>query len=198
MVWNEFPWLVEKKMLSYKVMGIALSAALLSPFGAGASTLSPANDIVSGGTYDMLGSHFYAESFKRADGAGFREFTFTNGNSSTQNLLLTTATVNALSAMFKGGITFEWLGTGASLFVRQGKTEFSDILNTAIGANSSDTLRISFGDVMRRPGASAGGKANFSVELDAMPAAVPLPAAGLMLLSALGGIAALRRRRMQR
>lgn len=181
-------------MMKTRVLAAALSAAILVPFHAGASTLNPSNDIVDGGTYDMLGAHFYAEAFAAADGAGVREFTFTNSDVIAQNLMLTTATVNALSVLFKGGVTFEWLQSGLSLFVAQGKKHFSGSLDNIIAADSFDTLRVSFGDPRRRPDASGRGIAHFSVEFDALPAAVPLPAGGLLLLGALGGIAALRRR----
>lgn len=182
-------------MLNFRTLAAALSAAGLIPFGAGASTINPASDIASGGIYDMLGAHFYAEAFTRADGGGFRDFTFTNADGSAQNMLLTSATVNALTTMFKGGVTFEWLESGLSIFSGQGKRHFSGELDNTIAANGFDTLRISFGDPKRRRDAAEGGLAHFSVAFEATPAPVPLPAGGLLLLSALGGIAMLRRRR---
>ena len=182
-------------MFNSRIFAAAFAVAASLPMLAGASVLSPANDIVDGGSYDMFGPHFYAEAFRAAEGAGTREFTFTNSDDTSQNVILTTATVNALSTMFTGGVTFEWVQSGISLFAPQSAKAFSGELDNTIAAGSFDTLRVSFGDPARRPNASEGGKAHFSLEFDAAPATVPLPAGGLLLIGALGGIAALRRRR---
>lgn len=182
-------------MLKMRTLAVVLGTTIFVPLAAGASTINPASDIANGGTYDMLGTHFYAEAFTRADGAGFRDFTFTNADSTGQNLMLSSATVNALSTMFRGGVTFEWLESGLSLFVAQSRRQFSGDLDNMIAANSFDTLRVTFGDPRRRLNAADGGRAHFSVAFEAAPAPVPLPAGGLLLLSALGGIAVLRRRR---
>lgn len=182
-------------MINARLLVTALAAAVAMPLLANASTVNPSSDIVNGGTYDMFGPHFYAEAFGNIDGAGTREFTFTNSDTANQNLILTTATVNALATMFTGGVTFEWLTSGMSLFAAQAKTNFSGEINNMIAANSSDTLRVTYGDPARRPGSSDSGNAHFSLEFDATPATVPLPAGGLLLMGALGGIAALRRRR---
>lgn len=55
--------------------------------------------------------------------------------------------------------------------------------------NFTQTLNISWTDVMTGDSAQAG------ILIQSTPSAVPVPAAGLLLLSALGGVAALRRRR---
>ena len=185
-------------MFNSRFTSAILGLAMLVPMSAGASTLNPSNDIVDGGTYSIYDPHFYAEAFRKADGAGMREFTFANDQGTDQTLLLTTATVNALAVMFKGGVTFAWLGAGTMLHVSAKTRHFSDNFDNMIAANSSDTLRVTFGDPKRRPGFSNGGTAHFSIETAAAPSTVPLPAGGLLLLSALGGIAALRRRRATR
>ena len=182
-------------MFNPRIFAAAFAVAASLPLLAGASTLNPSNDIVDGGSYDMFGPHFFAEAFRVADEGGTREFTFTNSDATNQNLILTTATVNALSTMFTGGVTFEWVQSGLSLFVPQSSKAFAGELDNTIGAGSFDTLRVSFGDPEPRPNASTGGKAHFSLAFDSAPATVPLPAGGLLLLGALGGIAALRRRR---
>lgn len=182
-------------MFNTRILATAFAAVVAMPLLANASTLSPANDIVNGGTYDMFGPHFFAEAFSNADGAGVREFTFTNSDTVRQNLLLTTATVNALATMFTGGVTFEWLRSGISLFASEAETNYSGQISNMIRAGGSDTLRVTYGDPERRPGGSAGGNGHFSLELDGAPSTVPLPAGGLLLMGALGGIAALRRRR---
>lgn len=182
-------------MLNARNFAAVFAIAASLPMLAGASTLSPANDIVDGGTYDMSGAHFYEEVFRIADQGGVREFTFTNSDDTNQNLILTTATVNALSTMFTGGITFEWVQSGLSLFARQSSKIYSSELENMIAAGSFDTLRVSFGDPARRPNASTNGKADFSLAFDSNPATVPLPAGGWLLIGALGGIATLLRRR---
>ena len=180
-------------MFRTKILAAALTAATMLPLAAGASTLNPASNISNGGSYDMLsGPFFYGETFKNADAAGFRDFTFTNSNIAAMNLILTTATVNALAEKFSGGISFTWLTSGLNLIVSQSATVFAGTLNNMIGAGSSDTLRIAYGDPMDRV-AGHKGHATFNVNLDASP--VPLPAGGLLLAGALAGIAALRRRK---
>jgi hypothetical protein len=182
-------------MLNKTSLAAALSVAMALPFAAGASTLNLSNTIVDGGSYDMVGAWFFAEAFQREDDAGSREFTFMNLSTISQNIMLTSTTVNTLSAMFQGGITFEWLQSGLTQFVSQGTTSFSGILDNTIGANGSDTLRVTFGDPRRRDNGSVNDTAHFSVAFDSSVAAVPLPAGGVLLISAIAGIAAMRRRR---
>jgi len=181
-------------MMSSKIISAALGVAMLVPMSVNASTVNPGSDIADGGTYSVFDPHFYAEAFKRKDSAGVREFTFENTGATSQTLLLTTVTVNALATMFKGGVTFEWLGSGDSVTVSGKKKVFSGEFDALIAADSSETLRVSFGDPKKRPGFRDGGSAHFSIETAAAPSPIPLPAGGLLLLGALGGIAALRRR----
>ena len=180
-------------MLRTKILAAALTAATMLPLAAGASTVNPASNIANGGSYDMLsGPYLYGETFRNADVAGFRDFTFMNTNTSAMNIILTTATVNALAEMFKGGISFTWLTSGLNLAVAQSTVVFAGTLDNWIGAGSSDTLRIAYGDPTDRV-AGRKGHATFNVNLEASP--VPLPAGGLLLAGALAGIAALRRRK---
>lgn len=181
-------------MIITKFIAVAFGAAILIPLSATGSTVNPDSDIASGGVYNIFTPHFYAEAFKTEDGAGAREFTFVNDDPLSVTLLLTTATVNALAAMFKGGVTFAWLESGNSIHVGAQKRYFSGELDTMIAGGGIDTLRISFGDPKTRVGFPDGGIAHFSIETVAAPSPVPLPAGGLLLLGALGGIAALRRR----
>ena len=130
-------------MFRTKILAAALTAATMLPLAAGASTLNPASNISNGGSYNMLsGPFFYGETFKMADVAGFRDFTFTNTNTSAQNIILTTATVNALAEMFTGGISFTWLTSGVNMVVAQSTKVTGFTLDNMIGAGSSDTLRI--------------------------------------------------------
>lgn len=182
-------------MLNKTSLAAVLSLAMALPFAAGAATLNPGNTVVDGGSYDVLGAYFFGEAFQRTDVAGTREFTFTNASAISQNMMLSTVTVTALSGMFANGISFEWLQSGASLSVGQRVTNFADSLNNMIAANGSDTLRITFGDPRRRDANQLNDTVGYQVAFDGTVAAVPLPAGGILLISAIAGIAAMRRRR---
>jgi hypothetical protein len=178
-------------MFNKTIMAAAFGALALLPLGASASTLDTSNTIMDGGSYNMIGSNFFGETFLTADVGGSRSFTFNNLNTVDQNIALTVATVSALAEKFTGGVTFTWLVSGLSLVVADSVTNFSGALDNVIAAGSSDTLVVTFGDPEKRTG--NGGRANFTVSLDASP--VPLPAGGLLLVAGLGGLASLRRRK---
>jgi hypothetical protein len=61
------------------------------------------------------------------------------------------------------------------------------VLNTTIAAGGESVLTVDFGDFTGR--AASGGDIDFFV------AAIPLPAGGLLLLSAFGAAAVLRRKK---
>ena len=133
-------------MLKQKLMIAALTALSFMPLAATASTLDPSNTLVNGGSYNMLGSNFFGETFLTADGAGTRSFTFTNYNSVSANIELMVATVSALAEKFTGGVTFSWLSGGASLVVGQAMTNYVGALSHVIAAGTSDTLVVAFGN----------------------------------------------------
>lgn len=174
---------------------VAATALMMTGGTSEAASVNPLSNIGHGGTYDMLGGgFFYGEAFIATDGAGFRDFTFENNHATAQNLMLTTATVNALAGMFTGGIKFQWLTSGLFMNVTQATMISAFSLDNLIAANSDDTLRITFGDPANR--GAATGNPGFTVNLVAFPVPIPLPAGGLLLIGALGGLAALRRRKM--
>lgn len=173
--------------LQKTVLGLA-AALSLGVSGAQAVTLNPANDLVSGGTYGIFDApYFFDAAFRKSDRAGSFVFTFVNNSASTSTVALSFGTVNQNAAVlvFRRGVTIAW-GAGPSTTIAQGVLAIYD-LSRVLAAGESDTLTITYGDP--KGGRRARGNIDLAV------AAVPLPAAGLLLLATLGGLAALRRRR---
>jgi hypothetical protein len=162
-----------------------VSIAML-PAAASAVTLDTTNNIGDGGNYDIFGGpYFFGASFDGTDGAGVFAFNFFNGSATDKTVGVTIGTVlqTAFSAVFTSGVTAEWLN-GGSAFIPQGVTSTFEI-TTLLAPGTADTLKVTYGDVV------GGGRA----DIDLVIAAVPLPAGGLLLIGALGGLAALRRRK---
>ena len=152
----------------------------------------------------MVGAFYFGESFTTPDSAGTRSFTFVNNNAFSANIMVTFASVSALAEKFIGGVTFKWLGSNVSFSVAEATASISSPagqLDNTISANGSDTLLVTFGDPIQRTGGPTAGKpprsktASWNITLSSDVAPVPLPAGGLLLVGALGGLAALRRRK---
>ena len=169
-------------------------AALLAtaPALASAATLNPANNIVDGGTYDIFAdSYFYGAQFALNEAASTITFTFTNNSSTAAALVLTGVSVLQATAQFTGGVAFDFDHTpGAELVVGPGQTTATNF-QTTLAANSMTTFTVNYGTV--KDTGPKGGSTGIQFAIEA--SAVPVPAAGLMLLGGLGGLAALRRRR---
>lgn len=175
---------------------LAVAAALaMAPLGASAATLNPANSIVSAGSYDIdLGPYFFGVAMQAVDGALVYTFSFTNFSATSQTFGASVATVLQSTATFLGGMTAAW-SNGDNVAIAQGFGGIGDpsrtrgfAIFTQLSAGETDTLTLSFGDTVNT---IRGGQAGLQMTV----AAVPLPAGGLLLLGALGGIAALRRRK---
>lgn len=93
-----------------------------------------------------------------------------------------------------GGVTFEFIANSFSGFdAAEGQFTATGILK---GTGFDDTNAVFAFDVV-----SLGGSSSYTSELqtiDAAPAPVPLPAAGFLLVGALGGLAAAGRRKAKK
>ena len=174
-----------------------LAAAMVVSMGAAAeaATLSPDNTIVSGNMYDInLGPYFFDVAMTRTDGILSYTFTFENTSATAQTFGASVATVLQSTAQFLGGMTAAWTN-GDAVAIAQGTGGISDpsrtqgfSIFTQLDAGESDTLTLFFGDTAST---SVRGRAGLQMTV----AAVPLPAGGLLLIGAIGGLAALRRRK---
>ena len=177
-------------MLRMKLLAAALGVATMLPVAASAVTFDPLNTLVNGGSYDIFADPlFFNSSYLHADVAGTYKFTFTNLTTTAVTAAVTVGTVNQFLLKFGlTGVTFTWL-TGGNTATIATNVSGSVTLSTVIAGLGSDTLKVAFGDPTQRVRKGRG-----TIDL-AVAAVVPLPAGGLLLLGALGGIAALRRRK---
>lgn len=162
---------------------MALAVALL-PGVASATTV-----VVDGGSYDIFADDYrFNDVFLVGDAADVLTFTFVNYSTTAAALTVFGATVQQLTAAFTDGVDISF-GT-FSTFIAQGVTDGFET-TILLAANSSTDLVLDFGAVVEK--GAEGGSADIDFALEA--AAVPVPAAGLMLLGALGGLGVLRRRK---
>ena len=159
-----------------------------------AATLNGSNELVDGGTYDINAkAYFFGVEFELIDGAQDYVFNFTNFTSTASTVGVSVATVLQSSAKFLNGMTASWTN-GETFFVSEGLTTAFTI-ETLLAAGGADTLTLSFGDTVDQPLVpGTDGEAGLQMTVYGV-SAVPVPAAGFLLLGALGGIAALRRRK---
>ena len=163
----------------------ATSIAMMGTTGE-AATFNGLNDIADGGSYDIYdGPFFFGVAFPNSDPATTYTFDFFNSSASSTTVGVTIGTVLQAFAHFVGGVTVAWT-TGGSVTIPQGVTSTFQI-TTVLSALETDTLTLTFGDPV--------APRNFEPGLQMAVAAIPLPAGGLLLLGALSGIAALRRRK---
>ncbi len=171
-------------MLSKLKYTAAAAALALTPFAVSAATV--VND---GGTYDVLAdSYEFQESYDVGESGDTLTFTFENTSGADAAVTFFGVTVQQNTAVFDDGVSVDF-GTYSETF-DEGDSG-GDNTTFTIAAGDSATLTIMFGDVVDTGPTGGSTDIDFTVEA----AVVPVPAAGLLLLSALGGAVALRRRK---
>ena len=173
----------------FKYMAAAAALAL-TPVVANAATVLDTTD--SGGpALDLLAdSYSFDENFHVGDLGGTLTFSFENTSASTAAVTFFGWSVEQNLAAFTDGVELTFGTYTAS--VAEGVSTGSNT-NFLVGAGQTVTLTIEYGAVFDLPPEFVDDSANIDFTVQA--AIVPVPAAGLLLLTALGGAFAMRRRK---
>lgn len=167
---------------------LAAVAFIALPMVASAATVT----LVNGGTTAIqLGDNYEYQTTVTTTGAGSREFTLT---SSGQVAVASSFVALEFTGVFTNLKYFLVTALGqvdttpgmAGSFVR---TSSLDTIFDSVNGYTQ-TLKVTWDGV-----ALNNGNTTAQFDIQAVPSEIPVPAAGLLLISALGGVAALRRRR---
>ncbi|SMY09292.1 VPLPA-CTERM sorting domain-containing protein [Flavimaricola marinus] len=169
----------------YALAGAALA---LAPITAHAATITSGD---SGTNYDLLAdSYSFDEDFGVGTAGGTLTYTFTNNDASTAAVTFFGFSVEQNLAAFTDGVELDF-GT-FSADVAEGESMGANT-NFFVAAGDTVTLTITYGTVFDLPPSFPSDAANIDFSIQA--ALVPIPAAGLLLLTALGAAGAMRRRK---
>lgn len=180
------------------VLGVAAPAqAATFNTGVGGWTGNPSCNVTgplanTSANIDVFAGANFAATFGNLDGAGNLCFNFNNTSSTAAMVTIASATVNQGPTWgFLNGVQLFSAQSGPAPIwtVAQGATVGSSFSFT-IAALSAIFFDFSYGDPYST---KVNNKPQINFSVDATP--VPVPAAGLLLLAALGGLTAMRRRK---
>ena len=180
--------------MSLRSLATAVLFAALVPFAASAATV----DVLEGdisfdattmtGTITVPGAARINLSFEAGHPGGTALFTIDNVSTTPVLVEVVSYTVQQGGSAygFFGGVDV-WFDGNLVESVPQGGTSVGQpILNTVLGAGVDSSFSFEYG--------AAFGSLPSDLDLGIVATAIPIPAAGFLLLGALGGLAAVRRK----
>jgi len=170
-----------------KIKAVGLAAAMVvAPLAASAATVVP------GGSYDLLADAYtFDGNFDIGASGDVYTFSFTNTSSKGAAVTLVGFDVRQTTAAFTGGASLQ---AGPLTFAfDQDDTNGAESGTFKVASGDTIDLVLTFGDVV--DAGIMNGKGQAQVGFDIEAAVVPVPAAGLLLLTAIGGLGLARRRK---
>jgi hypothetical protein len=170
-------------IMNAKFAGLAAAAVLFS--GVAATTAGAVTVVSNGGAYDVgsgLETQFIGDVMGSSGGAGMYQVTF---NSTSAGSAEARVTIGEIVASTFADLTMSWVGGDGTV-----STDVSPVV-TSLGTLFVDpdalskTLVFAWSDSLIASG--------FDFEVEISP--IPVPAAGLLLLTGIAGLGALRSRR---